>query len=253
MPVTGYSFAVLVLRYQDESLLVVEKPAGVHTAPLAEAETGTLLGLVQEAFPEVRSVPGVRSQEAGLIHRLDRETSGLVVIARTADAFHRLRRAFDAGEARKWYLAACAAAPAAVRTEGLRVESRFAPYGPGRRMVRPVVDGERSPKLLASASRQSYLTEGRVMRQAGARALLSVTILRGFRHQVRAHLAFLGFPIFGDPLYGVPVPEGALPRMYLHAQRIEMPHPRSGAMLTVESPAPAEFGDLVEPPRGETR
>ena len=242
--VTGYSFGVLLLRYQDASLLVVDKPAGIHTAPLSAEETGTLLGLVREAFPEVQSLPGITPREPGLVHRLDRDTSGLVVIARTAAAFEGLRRSFAAGGARKWYLAACACGEAAREAERLRIETRFAPYGPGRKMVRPVLDGERSEKLLAAASRERYLTEARIVERGDHRALVSATILKGFRHQVRAHLAFLGFPIFGDPLYGAPVPPGAAARMYLHAERIEMRHPETGAPLTVESPLPPEFRDL---------
>jgi len=71
-----------------------------------------------------------------------------------------------------------------------------------------------------------------------------VSIRRGFRHQVRAHLAHLGYPILGDPLYGAPVPPGHMERMYLHAVRIELPHPDTGARIVVESPLPEEFRTL---------
>jgi 23S rRNA pseudouridine1911/1915/1917 synthase len=237
---------VLCIRYEDSSLVVVDKPAGMHTAPLAEGERGTLLGLVQDAFPEVEALPGLKSLEPGLVHRLDRDTSGLVVIARTAAAFEGLRRAFSAGSARKWYLAACASGDASPWTDHLRIESRFAPYGRGRKMVRPVFAGERSRKLLESAGSELYATEAAIVARGAGRALLSATILKGFRHQVRAHLACLGFPIFGDPLYGVTAPPGAPPRMYLHAQRIELPHPETGRTLTIESAPPPEFRALFE-------
>ena len=76
--------------------------------------------------------------------------------------------------------------------------------------------------------------------------MLAATILKGFRHQVRVHLAFLGFPILGDPLYGAAVPEGFPVRMYLHAARIELRHPTSGLPLVVESPPPSEFADFFD-------
>ncbi len=248
----------LRVRYEDADLIVVDKPAGMHTAPLAANETGTLIDLVIRSYPEVAALPGIKPVEPGLVHRLDRDTSGLVVIARTVDAFEALRRSFASGGARKHYVAACACADYgtdvvtdAVGDGGrlLRIESRFAPYGRGRRMVRPVLAGEKSRKLLDSASTESYVTEARVTARgsgsANGRALLAASILRGFRHQVRAHLAFLGFLILGDPLYGAAVPAGFAERMYLHAVRISMSHPSTGLPLVVEAPLPPEFDGLV--------
>jgi 23S rRNA pseudouridine1911/1915/1917 synthase len=227
------------------AMLVVDKPAGLHTAPLRPGETGTLLDMVIAEFPEVAAVPGVKPVEPGLVHRLDRGTSGLVVVARTAEAFAALRRLFAAGGACKGYLAACACGSGAGREgERVRIASRFAPFGAGRRMVRVVLPEENSGRLLRQAARETYATEAEISREGPGRALLSTRIERGFRHQVRAHLAFLGYPILGDPLYGAAVPEGYPQRMYLHAARIEMTHPLTGKALIVESPAPAEFGAL---------
>ena len=266
----------LRVRYEDSELIVVDKPAGMHTAPLAPGDGGTLLELVMESFPEVGALPGLKAVEPGLVHRLDRETSGLVVVARTPGAFEALRRVFAAGEARKDYAAACVDGgqpdgtpsrpskdlpadayprrrPGDYGSEAggpLRMESRFAPYGPGRRMVRPVLAGERSPRLLAAASPELYRTDARILQRRAGRALLSAWIRKGFRHQVRAHLALLGFPILGDPLYGAAVPEGFAPRMYLHAGRIELAHPVTGRPLVVESPVPEEFMSLFEFTKG---
>ena len=226
-------------------MLVVDKPAGLHTAPLRPGETGTLLEMVIAEFPEVAAVPGVKPVEPGLVHRLDHGTSGLVVVARTAEAFAALRRLFAAGGARKGYLAACACGNGAGREgQRVRIASRFAPFGAGRRMVRVVLPEESSRRLLQKAAQETYATEADITARGPGRALLSARIQRGFRHQVRAHLAFLGYPILGDPLYGAPVPEGYPRRMYLHAARIEMTHPLTGKALIVESPAPAEFGAL---------
>ncbi len=232
----------LVVLFQDRDLLVLDKPAGLHTAPLRRGETETLLDDVIARFPEVAALPGVKAVEPGLVHRLDRETSGLVVVARSAEAFALLRRAFVTGGARKVYVAVCVGrseeGPAGV---SLHIESRFAPFGPGRRMVRVVLPGDGKRGFARQATREIYETEAAVVFRAGGRVLLSARIVRGFRHQVRAHLSFLGYPILGDPLYGAPVPDELPQRMYLHAARLEMAHPRSGAPLVVRSPLPAEF------------
>jgi 23S rRNA pseudouridine1911/1915/1917 synthase len=241
----------LRVQYEDPSLLVVEKPAGLHTAPLRPGEAGTLVEAVIRLYPEVAGLPGIKPVEPGLVHRLDRDTSGLVVFARTAAAFDELRRSFAAGGARKTYLAACACGDERGDLPGerdaaapLRIESRFAPWGRGRTMVRAVFPGERSAKLLRSATAEIYATEAKVTARGGSRSLLSASILKGFRHQVRVHLAILGFPILGDSLYGAPAPAGFPARMYLHAARIALRHPVSGLPLVVESPLPADFAGL---------
>jgi 23S rRNA pseudouridine1911/1915/1917 synthase len=229
----------LVVLHEDPDMLVVEKPAGMHTAPLRAGETGTLLARVIEAYPEVAGVPGVKDVEPGLVHRLDRETSGVVVVARTAAAFRALRASFQAGAARKTYRAACAGAD---RPGPRVVESRFAPWGPGRAKVRVVAAGGDA----RGTTRDVYRTDVEVGAVINGRALVRAVIARGFRHQVRVHLAHLGLLILGDPLYGAPVPSGREPRMYLHAERIEVPHPATGAAVTVVSPVPPSFAAVLE-------
>ena len=246
----------LVVRFEDAEVIVVEKPAGVHAAPLRSAEGGTLLERVIESYPEVAEVPGIKAVEPGLLHRLDRETSGLVAIARTPAAFAALREIAARGGMRKEYLAACARpadsrladseAIGAAFGRALRIASRCAPYGSGRRMVRVVLAGETRDKLLRSATPDSYSTEAEIIRQGPAALLLRARLDRGFRHQVRAHLSFLGFPILGDLLYGTPVPPGVIERLYLHASRLQFDHPGTGAPISVESPMPEEFGALFE-------
>lgn len=242
----------LVVRFEDAEVVVVEKPAGVHAAPLRAAEGGTLLERVIESYPEVAEVPGIKAVEPGLLHRLDRETSGLVAIARTPAAFAALREIAARGGMRKEYLAACARPADSRLADGadfgsaLRIASRFAPYGSGGRMVRVVLAGEIRAKLLRNATPDSYSTEAEIIRQGPAALLLRARLDRGFRHQVRAHLSFLGFPILGDLLYGTPVPPGAVVRLYLHASRLQFEHPVTGAPISVESPMPEEFGALFE-------
>ena len=233
-----------VILFQDSAMLAVDKPAGMHTAPLRPGEKGTLLGLVIEAFPEVAALPGVKAVEPGLVHRLDRETSGIVIIARTPESFTALRAMFGGGGARKTYLAACGAPGEPPAGRRLHIDSRFAPLGEGRRKVRVVAAEELGRRILRETTRELYTTDAEIEAEGSGRLLLRAAIARGFRHQVRAHLSSLGFPILGDALYGVEVPAGFPQRMYLHAAGIELTHPFTGEPLRLRSPAPAEFGTL---------
>jgi 23S rRNA pseudouridine1911/1915/1917 synthase len=227
--------------HADADLLVVDKPAGLHTAPLRPGEAGTLLDQVLARYPEVGSLPGLKPEEPGLLHRLDRETSGLVVIARTAAAFHGLLAQFRAGRVRKEYLALCAPETAVKPGDRFRLASRFAPLGPGRRRVRVVLQEDKRAKLLRRASGAVYTTEAEVLAVKPDLALVRAVIVQGFRHQVRAHLAHLGLPLLGDELYGRPAPCGASHRLYLHASAVELAHPANGRRLRIEAQLPHDF------------
>jgi 23S rRNA pseudouridine1911/1915/1917 synthase len=231
--------------YEDAALIVVEKPAGIHTAPLEAGEKDNLLAGVLAVFPEICSVAGIKPLEHGLLHRLDRDTSGAVVFARTAAAFEALRSQFDAEETRKEYHAVCARAADGSPRLPITIRSMFAPAGQGRRKVRVVLPEEKNKRLLGKAGPALYRTEARLESAQGARALVLAVIQKGFRHQIRAHLAFIGLPIFGDRLYGVPVPEGAEQRMYLHASAIELTHPVTGRPVRISSPLPESFRALL--------
>jgi 23S rRNA pseudouridine1911/1915/1917 synthase len=237
--------SALAVLFEDESLIALDKPAGVHTAPLRADEADTLLAQVIERFPEVGGVPGVKPVEPGLVHRLDRETSGVVVVARTAEAFSALRAQFEAGETLKEYRAVCRSDAAVSTPMRLSVQSRFAAFGPGRRMVRVVLPDTRGARVLREASLVVYSTEARIEAREGERVFLSAQLRVGFRHQVRAHLSHLGYPIYGDPLYGVPVPEGAPVRMYLHASGISLRHPVTGEPMRLVSEVPEAFQTLL--------
>ncbi len=253
--------ARLTVVYADDHLIAADKPAGQHTAPLREGEAGTLLELILREFPEVSSVPGVKPAEHGLLNRLDRDTSGLVIAARTAEAFGRMQSDFAAGRARKEYLAVCTTTGARAPDAPLHVTSRFAPYGPGRRKVRVVKAARGVGRAEAAGARRGghreatereYRTDVEVLGQREGLVLVRASLARGFRHQVRAHLAHLGLPILGDPLYGTPLAVGAAPgaaapaapRMFLHASAVELPHPADGRRLRIACPIPVEFADL---------
>jgi 23S rRNA-/tRNA-specific pseudouridylate synthase len=252
----------LAVLFADEQLIAVDKPAGLHTAPQGREGEVTLLSRLLEQFPEIAAVPGIKPAEPGLLHRLDHGTSGIVLAARTPEAFRRLAAEFAAGRVRKEYLALCVPGSAVLAGQRFAMESRFAPCGPGRKKVRVVSAGALGGagadsvghradsvgfhpaglhRVGRSATSGTYRTEAEVLEVQGPRVLVRAAIVRGFRHQVRAHLAFLGLPIVGDPLYGVPVPPGAADRLYLHASAVELQHPASGQPLRIRSPLPLDF------------
>jgi len=233
---------------EDEHFLAVDKPSGIHTAPLSPGEGGTLLEAVLDLYPGIRDVPGIKAVEPGLVHRLDRDTSGIVLVARTEPGFRSLLGQFQEETAVKTYLAVCrirdaaAAAFPASAAAPFRFESRFAPQGKGRKRVRVLPLDARPPRFGRKATRRVYATELWVEERRSGLCLVRARILRGFRHQIRAHLAHLGLPIAGDPLYGTEGPgDPAAPRMFLHAETLEFRHPVSGQPVRIRSLAPAGF------------
>jgi 23S rRNA pseudouridine1911/1915/1917 synthase len=240
----------LVVR-ESASWIAAYKPPGLPSAPLRGQGLGgtSLLGLLAQGYPEIMGLPGRQEWEPGLVHRLDTGTSGLVLCARTPEGFRALREAFDSGMALKGYEARCADLRgfpppfleglgerpwAGLFGEGLgiAIRSRFRPFGPGRRKVQPLtpepVPGARARK---EATREVYVTEvASILRLDGGLARVACFLRKGFRHQVRAHLACAGIPIAGDDLYGGP----EAGRLWLHAASIEFPDPDSGAMTRIE-------------------
>ena len=183
---------------EEKDFLVVYKPPRMHSTPLpGSAQADTLAGWCAARFPETADLGGRRAGEGGLLHRLDYETQGLLLVARTQTGMESLLEQQRAGKIAKEYTALAQAATARLpgfslqRPEGMRIQSAFRPYGPGRKAVRPVPEGEQ------------YLTEILHARPAaGGLTLFRIRIVRGFRHQIRCHLAWLGMPIVNDSLYG---------------------------------------------------
>ncbi len=212
------------LLYADEHLAAVDKPAGVPAQPTLASDQGHL--------PELAA--RLLGGEVLPVHRLDRETSGVVLLARTRAAAAALSAAFREGSPRKIYLALCARPPPAA--EG-RIEAPLGPdpRRPGRRTVDP--GGE------PAATAWRILSRG-----PGGAALVEVRPETGRTHQVRAHLAHLGAPLLGDARYGGPrrVLELSIPRVMLHAFRLEIRHPVTGALLALEAPLPADFRAALE-------
>jgi len=207
------------IAYEDEHLLVVDKPAGVVVHPAGGRGRGTLVhGLVGRAG-------GGEQDRPGIVHRLDRDTSGLLVVARSEEAYRRLqnmvrRRALD-----RRYLALVRGRPRSWRG---RIE---APIGRDRAdATRQSLDTDRP---------REAVTHFEVAALLGGHALLDVRLETGRTHQIRVHLAAIDLPVVGDPVYGVS--DSALGRQFLHACTLAFEHPFTGERVAVESPLPPEL------------
>ncbi|HSD10002.1 MAG TPA: RluA family pseudouridine synthase [Candidatus Binatia bacterium] len=215
--------------FEDESCVAVDKPAGRPGHALQPGERGTVANFLAARFPECASA-GDTPLEAGLVHRLDTETSGVLLAARAREAWEALRHQFRERTVRKLYLAVVRgtiARPGDVRRP-------IEPHPRSRRKVRVL---EESPQSLRRA--RPATTRFRPHGSASGATLLDVEIETGVMHQIRAHLAAIGHPVIGDTLYGGdPIPEG---HHLLHARRIEFDHPESGERIAVESPVPDSF------------
>jgi 23S rRNA pseudouridine1911/1915/1917 synthase len=200
---------------EDKNYIVMYKPAKIHCAPLKIGEAGTLLDFCSRLFPEVLFPEGKKKIEGGLIHRLDFETEGLVLFARNQKSMNHFLQQQDDGKFFKQYEARVSKQdnvlegfpPPPEREHPLaEIKSAFRSYGPGRKEVRPVSTSyipKHANIVFDSGSDGLYVT--RILewnQEADNTILVKAELFRGFRHQIRSHLAWIGFPILNDPLYG---------------------------------------------------
>ena len=215
----------LRIAYEDEHLLVVDKPAGVVVHPSPGHGTGTLVHGVLG-----HGAAGGEEERPGIVHRLDRDTSGLLVVARSPEAHERLKRLVQKRELEREYLALVRGRP---RSRGGRIE---APIGRDRRdPTRQSLDTDRP---------RGAVTHFEVVELIAGYALLRVGLETGRTHQIRVHLAAINLPVVGDSAYGAPDP--ALGRQFLHATRLGFTHPFTGERVEVESPLPADLAGYLE-------
>jgi 23S rRNA pseudouridine1911/1915/1917 synthase len=213
----------LMIRYQDDALVLLDKPAGMPSHPLEAGERDCLANALVARFPEMARL-GYDPRQAGLVNRLDNDTSGLVLAARTAEAFRELRGLLKEGGIEKRYLALTSGeVPLGEITRWL------APRGP---RVAVVKEGE-------SEGRETHSRVLTCTPLRQGRYLVEVAASHAYRHQVRVHLAELGAPIVGDALYGGAV--GA--HHFLHASRVSFAHPFTGVPLDIASPLPDEWAN----------
>ncbi|MCZ7539098.1 MAG: RluA family pseudouridine synthase [Anaerolineae bacterium] len=219
----------LVVLYEDEQIVVVDKPAGMVVHPAFGHQTGTLVNAVLSRWPQIADFtePG----RAGIVHRLDKETSGVIAIAKTPQALESLRAQFKARTIGKSYLAL---------VEGL-------PQTPEGVIDAPIGRDTRQRKRMAVVrDGREALTEFRVAQVFASFSLLEVWPKTGRTHQIRAHLAFIGHPVVGDTVYGRRKQPFTLKRHFLHAASLTFAHPVSGEPITVESPLPVALQNLLD-------
>lgn len=224
--------------YEDEAVLVIDKPAGLPMHTTAKFWRNTLVAVLRERFP---------GEHTEICHRIDRETSGVMLIARTPEAGSRLKSAFAGRRISKRYLALCKGSPpdAGVIDQPIKLLET-----PTHLMMGLAADGVRA------------VTRFEVVRRFAAQALLAVTPETGRQHQIRVHLASLGYPLVGDKLYGAGEQYfmeacdtgissdllarfDGLARHALHAERLTFAHPTTGDPTTVVSPLPPDLTDYM--------
>ena len=235
---------------ETQGFLVVYKPPLLHSAPLGDGDS--LFRWCAERYPETLMPRGSLPREGGLLHRLDYGTWGLVLIARTQEALEALQGQQKKGNFIKEYGILTGNVPQALlpgfpmpgpgaspsAAPPFAIESGFRPYGPGRKAARPVIPkGESSPKRLRIALDQGkpYRTEVQERQNIGNVLYFRVRIARAFRHQIRCHLSWLGYPVLGDGLYGQAEGNGDQPLM-LKAQGLSFPDPFSGETRRYQLP-----------------
>jgi 23S rRNA pseudouridine1911/1915/1917 synthase len=225
----------LPVLFADDLLVVVDKPAGMPTHPLRPGERGTAANALLARYPELAGVGSAR--EAGAVHRLDAGTSGLLCFARTSAAYEALRSAFREGRVEKEYLALCLGDPPESGGCDLPI-GHPTPRAPRARVYA-------DPRKARAHDALPARTQFRVSARYRGCALLSVTARTGRMHQVRVHLAHLGYPLCGDALYQGEAerardPTG-LEHPFLHASGLILPHPRDGRRMRFESPLPRDL------------
>jgi 23S rRNA pseudouridine1911/1915/1917 synthase len=212
----------LPIAYEDEHLLVVDKPAGVVVHPSAGHSSGTLVhGLLGRQI-----AGGEEAERPGIVHRLDRDTSGLLVVARSDEAHRRLQQLLRTRTFEREYLALVRGHP---RSKAGRIEAAI-----GRDR------GDATRISLDTDTPREAVTNFEVVDLLPSHALLRVWLETGRTHQIRVHLAAIDLPVSGDPVYGVPGDLG-LERQFLHSARLAFPHPFTGERVEADSPLP---GDL---------
>lgn len=218
----------LSILYEDEDVIAVDKPAGMVVHAGAGAHSGTLVNALLHHFGALSQLGG--ELRPGIVHRLDRFTSGVLLVARNDAAHRRLAEQFAGRKVEKVYLALV---HGNVKADQGRIEKPIS-RDPVRRI-----------RMTARrAEGRSAITEYRVLRRFSGFTLLEVRIRTGRTHQIRAHFSSIGHPVAGDSLYGAPARVEGLPpleRFFLHARRVRFGQPSTGVPITVEAPLAPEL------------
>lgn len=224
----------LDIIFEDDDLIVINKPAGMVVHPAHGHNAGTLVNALLARYPDLAAMTQVDSHAAerpGIVHRLDRDTSGLIIVARTPTALHHLRRQFKARTVEKSYLALVFGRPQA--PEGV-IEVPLGRDPRHRQKFAPRPDGK--------PARTRY----RVAQRFDGYSLLEIGLETGRTHQIRVHLAWLKCPVVGDTVYGRKKNALGLTRQFLHAWRLGFQHPRTEQPLQLEAPLEEDLQAVLD-------
>ncbi len=214
----------LAVLYEDDTLIVIDKPAGMTVHPGAGQRSGTLVHAMLAHCPDLAGVGG--ADRPGIVHRLDKDTSGLLVVAKTEAALRSLQAQIQSRRARRDYLA--------LVHGRLRRASGVIDAPIGR-------DPRHRTRMAVIASGRRAVTHYRVAESFDEATLLEVRLETGRTHQIRVHCAHLGHPLVGDPVYRRRANPWGLRRQALHASRLAFEHPASGRSLTFNAPLPGDI------------
>ena len=244
---------VVDVRLEAPQILVVHKPARLPTAPLRAGERGTLANGLVARYPEISGV-GSDPREPGLVHRLDTDTSGVLIVARTAEAFDEMKDALRSGRVDKRYLAIVAIGAGSGRASSVSADGALAdagtidvplaPHPKDKRRVFACIHERDVHRLQPREATTKYRVLRRWKTGDGERALVEATASRALRHQVRVHFAALGAPLVGDGLYGGPAAP-MLGRHALHASRVAYDGGEHVAGFVVDAPLPDDLAGLI--------
>jgi 23S rRNA pseudouridine1911/1915/1917 synthase len=226
----------LDIVFQNEDLVIINKPAGMVVHPAAGHYSGTLVHAALAAIPDLQGIGG--EERPGIVHRLDKETSGLIVMAKNEKTHRWLQDQFKTRTVKKVYLALVDGKPP---TPTGRIEAEIARDPSHRKQMAVVSDGRGRPAV----------TEYQTLEQFADFTLLEAHPLTGRTHQIRLHLAFLGCPIVGDTVYGHKKSSLELDRHFLHAARLSLRFPGEKELHTFEAPLPPELLKVLEEVRSK--
>jgi 23S rRNA pseudouridine1911/1915/1917 synthase len=230
----------LTILHQDDDVVVIDKPAGLVVHPAAGHPDQTLVNALLHHVTDLSGIGG--EQRPGIVHRLDKDTSGVMLIAKNDDAHRKLTAAWNTDAIRKEYLALVYGTPGADRGT---VDAPIGRDPRDRKRMAVVADGRRAVTDYEFVERLRYAS------------LLRCRLRTGRTHQIRVHMKHLGHPIVGDPVYSGPqwrgIPDkkmqralASLGRQALHAAKLTFPHPRDGRVMVVEAPLPADLREVLD-------
>ena len=225
----------LDILFEDEWMLVISKPPGMVVHPAAGNWSGTLVNALLGRDPEMaEKFDDVSDARPGIVHRLDKDTSGCLAVAKTPDAMFRLSRSFASRQVSKTYAAILAGHFIEKKGE---IHTLIGRHPVDRKKMAVVKSGGREALTRYTVTREGLIGERKA-------AFAEIRIFTGRTHQIRVHMASIGHPVAGDAVYGG---AGRLPapRQMLHAWKLEIPHPHTGRLLSFEAPFPADFRAML--------